>query len=129
MVITFKFDFKHFFCMAFQERFESGVARFNEKVRGSPEILEVLEEYDGRSITLRVTDDTVYVFKIGREGLSLEVSPANPPEDMYLETSSQVLRRMLDEKKLNPTDLLLGKIKWRNISLKEVSIVKRLLEA
>jgi len=115
--------------MAFRERFESGIARFNEKAKGSPEILEVLEEYDGRTITLKVTDDTVYVFKIGKEGLSLEVSPFNPPEDMYLETSSQILRRMIDEKKLNPVDLLLGKIKWRNISLKEVNIVKRLLEA
>ena len=116
--------------MAFRKRFEEGIVKFNVKAKGRLEIQEVLEEYDGRSITLRVTDDAVYLFKISREGLSLEVSPESlPEEDMYLETNSEILRRMLEEKRLNPTDLLLGRIKWRNISLKEVSIVKRLLES
>lgn len=115
--------------MAFKERFERGIAKFNEKARNTPEILEVLEEYDGRTVTLKVTDDTTYLLKIGREGLFLEVSPEKFPEgDMYLETSSQILQRMLDEKKLNPADLFLGKIKWKNIGLKEVNVVKRLLE-
>ncbi|MHC1586345.1 MAG: hypothetical protein ACXQTV_02220 [Candidatus Hecatellaceae archaeon] len=113
--------------MAFTERFKAGLEKLREKAKSSPEFSEALAEYDGRSITLKVTDDVTYVFHISREGITMEVSPENPPDDMYLETSSEILQRMLDEKKLNPMDLLLGRIKWRNIGLREVDVVKRLL--
>ena len=113
--------------MAFRERFEAGIAKVNGRIPSDPQLQQALEEYHGRTVTLKVTDDATYVFHISREGLTMEVSPETLPEDMYLETSSQILQRMLDEKTLNPADLLLGRIKWRNIGLREVNIVRRLL--
>ncbi|RLI28226.1 hypothetical protein DRO53_02105 [Candidatus Bathyarchaeota archaeon] len=113
--------------MAFAERFNAGIRKLKEKLKEKPELAEALEEYDGRTLTLNVTDDAVYVFHISREGVTMEVSPEKPPEDMYLETSSKILGRMLDEKRVNPVDLLTGKIRWRNIGLREVEVVRRLL--
>ncbi len=113
--------------MSFKDRFEAGVAKFNLRAKSDPQIQEALRQYAGRSVTLKVTDDTVYVFYLEKDGIRLEVTPENAPEDMYLETSKEILQRMIDEKKLNPADLLLGRIKWRNIGLKEVSIVRKIM--
>ena len=113
--------------MAFTERFNAGIKKLRDKVKHNPAFSEALEQYDGRSITLKVTDDATYVFHISKDGITMEVSPENPPEDMWLETSSQILKKMLDEKRVNPTDLLLGRIKWKNIGLREVGVVRKLL--
>jgi hypothetical protein len=94
--------------MSFKERFEAGVEKFNLRVKADSQVQEALKLYAGRSITLKVTDDTIYVFYLERDGVRLEVSPDKIPDDMYLETSKEILQRMIDEKKLNPADLLLG---------------------
>lgn len=115
--------------MSFKERFDNGIIKFNKRLQNEPQLRDVLKEYDGRTIVLKVTDDTVYVFYLSVDGLSLSVSPENCPEDMYLETSKEILQKMMDEKRVNVIDLLTGKIKWKNISLKEINVVKKILGA
>jgi len=119
--------------MSFAERFQRGVVKFNEKAKGDPLFKGFLEEYGGRRLVLKVRDDATYVLTITPVGLSLEVSPSTLPPDspdvMYLEMDSEALRRLIDDHYVNPMDLVFGRIKWRNIGLKEVSLVKRMIGA
>ncbi|WP_309493251.1 SCP2 sterol-binding domain-containing protein [Candidatus Hecatella orcuttiae] len=113
--------------MSFKERFDNGIIKFNKRLQSEPQLRDLLKEYEGRTIVLKVTDDAVYVFHLSVDGLRMTVSPENCPEDMYLETSKEILQKMIDQKRVNVIDLLTGKIKWRNISLKEVNVVKKVL--
>ena len=48
---------------------------------------------------------------------------------MVLQTSKSILSKMIDERKVDPIDLLMGKIKVKNVGLHEVSLIKKLLKA
>jgi hypothetical protein len=115
--------------MAFQDLFGTAITKFNERVKTNIEYQEVLQEYAGRSLRLEIEDDTSYVISLSADGASLTVSPADPPEDMVLQTSKSILSKMIDERKVDPIDLLMGKIKVKNVGLHEVSLIKKLLKA
>jgi flavodoxin len=111
----------------FKSIFEEGVAKANEKAKTDPEIQNALREYNGRTFVLKVIDDTVYMFTFAAGGIALTVSPTTYPEDMYLETDRERLKKIIYEQRVDPMDLMTGKLKWRNIGLKEVNLVKRIL--
>ena len=113
--------------MSFAELFQHGLNKFNPRIEKESKIMEILEEYDGRDITVKVDDDTIYVFHLSPKGVTLEISPQNPPNDIYLETSKAVLRKMIDKRRVDISDILQGKIKWRNIGRREISLIKQVL--
>lgn len=115
--------------MAFQDLFGTAIAKFNDRVKTNADYQEVLREYAGRSLRIEIEDDTTYVIAFSANGASLAVSPTDPPEDMVLQTSKSILNRMIEERKVDPLDLLMGKIKVKNIGLHEVSLIKKLLKA
>lgn len=118
--------------MSFQERFQRGAVKFNERVKEDPNFKSFLEKYHGKMLVLKIRDDATYVLTITLTGLSLEVSPPtlpDGPEVMYLEMDTEHLKRLIEEHTVNPADLLFGKIKWKNIGLKEVDIVRKMIGA
>ncbi|MCX8175636.1 MAG: hypothetical protein N3E48_00175 [Candidatus Bathyarchaeota archaeon] len=114
--------------MAFSDILDKAVKRFNEKYIFLPEIREVFNKYRGRSITLNITDDTIYIFHFKDEGIVLETSPQNPLKDIYIETRKEVFQRIIEERKVRVQDVLQGKISWKNISLRDIRSIGRLLK-
>jgi hypothetical protein len=113
--------------MSFTELFKHGLGKFNPKIENESKIKEILEEYDGREITVKVTDDTTYVFHLSPQGVTLDISPRNLPDDIYLETSKEILQKMIDRKRVDVSDVLKGRIKWKNITRKEISLIKQIM--
>lgn len=114
--------------MAFNEILGKAIKRFNEKYIFLPEIREVFNKYKGRSITLNITDDATYVFHFRDEGIVLETSPQNPLKDIYIETCKEVFQRIIEERKVRVNDVLQGKISWKNISLRDIKSIGKLLK-
>ncbi|MFH1328894.1 MAG: SCP2 sterol-binding domain-containing protein [Candidatus Bathyarchaeota archaeon] len=115
--------------MAFRELLETNVAKFNDRMKTRSEYNQLLKDWNGRSLVLKIRDDLTYVIYINLEGLRLEISPQKIPEDMYLEMSTQLLKKMIDERKVNPMDVMMGKIKFKEISLQDVSKVRQIFGA
>ncbi|MEM3736930.1 MAG: SCP2 sterol-binding domain-containing protein [Candidatus Bathyarchaeia archaeon] len=114
--------------MAFRDLFEDAIVKFNDRAKTNPDYQEVLREYNGRTVSFQIEDDTTYVISISMEGSSLTVSPQNSKEDMVLQTSKSIMDKMINERKVDAMDLLMGRIKVKNITLKEVSVIKKLLK-
>jgi len=115
--------------MAFQNLFETAIAKFNDRLKTNAEYQEVLREYEGRSVCLKIEDDATYLISFSTDKATLSVSPPNPAEDMVFQTSKSIMARMIEDKRVDPMDLLMGKIKVKNIGLHEVALVKKLLKA
>jgi len=115
--------------MSFTELFQHALEKFNPRIEKDAKIREILEEYDGRSITVKVSDDTSYVFHLSPEGVTLDISPKDPADDIYLETSNEILQKMIDTRRVDLSDALRGRIKWRNIGRREISLVKQVIGA
>ncbi|RLG91700.1 MAG: hypothetical protein DRO36_03710 [Candidatus Hecatellales archaeon] len=113
--------------MAFQSILENAVKKFNDRFKVKPEFQKILQKYDGRSVTLNIKGDTIYVFYLSSSGVTLKTSPKEDPEDMYVEMDKDIFGRFLEERRLNVQDLLRGRIKWKNISLKQVKEIKKIL--
>ena len=115
--------------MAFQEILQNAVKKFNERVKVKPEYQTVIQKYNGRTVTLNIKGDTAYIFHLSSDRITLEVLPENNdnPKDMYVEMDKETFKRVLEERRLNIQDLLRGKIKWKNISLKDVKEIKKIL--
>ena len=116
--------------MAFQNIFREGINQVNNRARYDRQIQYVLNKYNGRAFVLNVTDDTTYLFYISSSGVTLTVSPPSCPNDMYLETRSEIIRKIM-ERKIGafhiPWLLAMGQIKYRNISVDEINLVRRLV--
>ncbi len=117
--------------MSYQNFLEHVIAKFNERLPSKPEFKEFADEYDGRNVTLKIKKDAVYVFHISKNGgIHLAVSDSVKfKDDMYIETDKEVFDSMIKQRKLNIQHLLLGKIKWKNINLMEVSKIKKIFGA
>jgi len=113
--------------MAFQEVLENAVKKFNNRVKFKSEYQKILEKYAGRIVTLNVKDDAIYIFHLSSNEVKLEISSENHEEDMYLETSKEIFQKIIEERRISPQDLLRGRIKWKNISLKDVRRIKKIL--
>jgi len=113
--------------MSFTELFKHGLDKFNPRIEKEDKIREVLEEYDGRDITVKVKGDTAYVFHLSPKEVTIDISPQNLPDDIYLETSREILQKMLDKKRVDISDVLHGRIKWKNIGRREISLIKQVL--
>ncbi|RJX15955.1 hypothetical protein CW703_02915 [Candidatus Bathyarchaeota archaeon] len=113
--------------MAFQEVLENAVKKFNNRVKFKSEYQKILEKYAGRIVTLNVKDDAIYIFHLSPNEVKLEISSENHEEDMYLETSKEIFQKIIEERRISPQDLLRGRIKWKNISLKDVRRIKKIL--
>lgn len=66
--------------MRYDEYFKEEISEVNEM--DSPEVEQALEEYNGRSIVLKVKGDATYVFNISKEGIDYELNPVPIPDDM-----------------------------------------------
>lgn len=115
--------------MAFQEILRNAVKKFNERVKVKSEYQKIIQKYDGRTVTLNIKDDTAYIFHLSSNRITLEILPENNnnPKDMYVEMDKETFKKVLEERRLNAQDLLRGKIRWKNISLKDVREIKRIL--
>ncbi len=113
--------------MSYQEIFQEGVAKANQKAKTDPQIKDALEKYDGRTFVFNVTDDAVYVFKIFRDEIRLEISPSSHPDDMYLEMDKKKADNLVYRRHVSTLDIVFGRIKFRNISLKDVNFFKDIL--
>lgn len=116
--------------MAFQEILQNAVKKFNERVKVKPEYQKIIQKYNNRTVTLNIKGDVVYTFYLSSNRITVEVSPEDNnlnPKDMYVEIDKEIFKRVLEEKRLSVQDLLRGKIKWKNISLKDVREVKKIL--
>lgn len=114
--------------MSFSEVLDKAVKKFNEKYIYMPEVKSAFDRYRGRSLTLNINDDTIYVFHFKDHEIVLEVSPKKIPDDMYVETSKEVFQRIVEERKVRVPDLLQGKISWRNINLRDLRSLRKLLK-
>jgi len=114
--------------MSFSEVLGKAVKKFNEKYILIPEIKKVFDKYKGRSVTLNITDDTIYVFHFKDDGITFETSPQKSPNDMYIETCKEVFQRIVEERKIRVQDVLQGKISWKNINLRDVRSIRKLLK-
>lgn len=114
--------------MSYQTYLEHVISEFNKRLSSKPAFKEFANEYDGRTVTLKIKKDAVYVFLISKDdGMRLTVSDTVKFKDgMYVETDKEVFDSMIKQRKLNIQYLLLGKIKWKNINLTEVSKIKKI---
>ncbi len=113
--------------MAFQSILENAVEKFNKRVKDRPEFQKVLEKYKGRLVTINIQNDATYIFHLNPDNVTLTVSSENNQEDMYIEISKEVFQKIIENRRINLQDLLHGRIKWKNISLKEVKQIKKIL--
>ena len=115
--------------MAFQNTFQESIEKVNRLARSNPQIRNGLQKYDGRALVLNVLDDSVYVFEISKNGIKLEISPYSYPDDMYLEMDKKRTEKLILHKQISGFDIILGKIKYRNISLKDFNFFKEILQS
>lgn len=115
--------------MAFQGMFFQGVEKINGLMKTNAEFQDLMKEYEGRSLVVKIKNDATYVVNITRPGLILLLSPKNIPNDMFFETTPEVFKRIIIDRKINFIHLALGKIKVKNIGPKELTILKKLLNA
>ena len=114
--------------MLYKAVLENLVSKFNERLPSKPEFKEFLNAYHGRNIIIKIKKDAVYVIHISKEkGLGLAITDsATPKEDMYVEMDKAIFDNMINQRKINLQHILLGKIKWKNINLTEISKIKRI---
>lgn len=114
--------------MSYKAYLDHVVSEFNKRLPSKPEFKEFLEEFHGRTFTLKIKKDAIYVFSISKnKGLHLTVSDsAASKDDMYIETDKEVFDSMVRRRKINIQHILLGKIKWKNIDLTDVSKIKKI---
>ena len=113
--------------VAYQKVFQEGIDKANQKAKTDPQNQSALEKYSGRTFVFNVIDDAVYVFKITRDKVTLEISPSSYPDDMYLEMNKKRADKLVDDRQVSTTDIIFGKIKFRNISLEDVGFFKEIL--
>ena len=114
--------------MLYNEVLETIVSKFNTRLPSKPEFKEFLNAYHGRNIVIKIKKDAVYLIHISKEkGLDLTITDsATPKDDMYIEMAKDIFDSMINQRKINLQHILLGKIKWKNINLTEVSKIKRI---
>ena len=115
--------------MAFHGMFSQGIEKFNGLLKTNGEYQELMKEYEGRSLVVKIKNDASYVVNITRLGLVLLLSPKKIPNDMFFETSPDIFKRIIKDRKINFADLAMGRIKVKNIGPKELAMVKKLLGA
>jgi hypothetical protein len=115
--------------MEFQKTFQESIGKVNDLVKTHVKIKSALHKYDGRTLVLNILDDSVYVFKISKNGIILEISPNSHPNDMYLEMDKKRAEKLINHRQISGLDIMLGKIKYRNISLKDVNFFKEILQS
>lgn len=113
--------------ISYQKVFQEGIDKANQKAKTDPKIKSALEKYDGRTFVFNVTNDAVYVFKISRDEVKLEVSSPSYPDDMYLEMNKKRADKLVHHRQVSKVDVIFGNIKFRNISLEDVNFFKEIL--
>jgi len=113
--------------MSYQKVFQEGIEKANQKVKTDPQIKSALEKYDGRTFVFNVTGDALYLFKISKDEIKLKISPSSYPNDMYLEMNKKRADKFVYHRQVSKLDVILGNIKFRNISLKDVNFFKEIL--
>ncbi|UCD96584.1 MAG: hypothetical protein JSV35_00585, partial [Candidatus Bathyarchaeota archaeon] len=67
--------------------------------------------------------------KILRNGIILEMSPSLYSNDMYLEMDKKRAKKLILQRQVSGFDIVLGKIKYRNISMKDVDFFREVLQS
>lgn len=109
--------------------FYQGVEKFNNILKTNGEYQRLMKEFEGRSLVVKIRNDATYVVNITRLGLVLLLSPKKIPNDMFFETSLDIFKRIVQDRRINFTDLAMGRIKVKKIGPKELTMVKKLLSA
>jgi len=109
--------------------FENALASVNNRAACDERIKDALNKYAGRHLVFNVVGDAVYSFKITPEKIEFNVTASleEIPEDMYLEMDLERAKKLVYKRMVNPTDLLLGRIKWKNMSMSDVNFLRNLL--
>jgi hypothetical protein len=116
--------------MRFHNIFSKGVEEANRRLRYDSQIQRALVEYDGRKVVINVTDDAIYVFTISSNGITYTYSPSAIPDDMYVETDSEIMNELI-QGRINAVRAVLlratGRIKTKRIRPKEINLIRKLL--
>jgi len=110
--------------MAFQSSFADAVKRVSEKIATDVDLRKVLEQYDGRTITVDIKGDSIYVIRIFKDRVELATAPDSYDGDMYIQTDLDTARQLFRDHKIDPLRLM--KIKTRRIGLNEINIARKL---
>jgi len=114
--------------MAYVQTLGDTIKDINERVKTDPEIKNALRKYNGRTLVLEVYEDATYVFHVSSSGVSLEVNPQSRPDDMYAGMDIKRANDLVYRQKVSKSDVILGKIKHKNISFADIEFVKKLFE-
>ena len=116
--------------MSFREFLQRNIDQVNMAAFKDELLKNAFNEYEGKRIVLSILNDATYTIRISRECLTLMMDAVADPRDMFVEMDSDVLKGLI-EGKINILKLtsmtISGKIRFRNISAKDISIFKSLL--
>lgn len=116
--------------MAYTHFMQKSIDEINKQAETDTTLQDLLSQYEGRTVTLHIIDDANYVVSISKAGVSLATLKDATSEDMYIETDVKTVKELMDQE-IDPLKIasmvFFGKIKIKNIGIKEIDFVKRIL--
>ena len=116
--------------MRFHDIFSKGVEEVNRRMSYDSQIQNALLRYNGRKVVINVTDDATYLFTISSNGITYSHSPSSIPDDMYVETDSEIMNELIQGGIDAIRAMVLyatGRIKTKRIGVKEINLIRKLL--
>ena len=81
--------------MIFHNYFQNKINEINQRKKNDATLQNGLHLYNGRNVLIMVSDDNKYRLNISTKGVSLEASPDLLPDDLYIQTDSQIINNFV----------------------------------